>query len=232
VKLDTLIGELSGPSSSIVEWNEQPLSQLQEAFYQQSLPAVKDTIKFSLSTIPYMCRSGVADCYLFYGHPEIAKKNPKKIFLSVEDGGSYERIFSPGMTAEKMIIAHEIKVFVDEFVRTFATIRRKSQASDDLQFVYQPILGADRPHNNSDVIHQVMAPIPKFLKEDGVYLIREHLRYIIDYANSNKDKADKSWPVLLKSNAFFTYITAYLAGKRSGNNTQPPTKSGNVKRGD
>jgi hypothetical protein len=66
VKLDTLIDELSRPSSSIVAWDEQPLSQLQEAFYQQSLPAVKDTIKFSLSTTPYMCRSGVADCYLFH----------------------------------------------------------------------------------------------------------------------------------------------------------------------
>jgi hypothetical protein len=54
------------------------------------------------------------------------------------------------------------------------------------------------------------------LKEHGHPLIREHLQYIIDYAKSNKDKADRSWPVLLKSNTFFTYIMAFLAGKRSG----------------
>jgi hypothetical protein len=439
VKLDTLIQELSGPSSSIVEWSEESLGQLQEIFYQQSLPAVKESIRFSLSSTPYMCRSGVADCYLFhvngtilaslyskykegllqrnirvdqrdtptnrsieatcvgddsknflhfnngvtflcdsasfdgfqgilklekaqvvnggqtirslwrakekgslkddvlvparaitssgdkdfannvavnqnnqnqvgtgflrsndqrvvqldhalaslgwylerregelknatpeeraaiqqrigrpledrtirlkdgaqaytatfYGQPEIAKKNPKKIFLSVEDGGSYERIFSPEMTAEKMIIAHEIKVFVDDFVRTFATIRRKAQASDNLQVAYEPILGAELAAQHSDVIHQVMAQcslflcgtiykdlvdlqkmdpcsIPQILKEDGYPLIRAHLQYIIDYATSNKDKADRSWPVLLKSNAFFTFITAYLAGKHSG----------------
>jgi hypothetical protein len=444
VKLDALIEELSGPSSSIVEWGEESLSQLQERFYQQSLPAVKETIKFNLSTTPYMCRSGVADCYLFhvkggiladlyekykegllqrnirvdqrdtptnrsieatcvgddsknflhfnngvtflcdsagfdgfqgilklekaqvvnggqtirslhrarekgslkddvlvparaitssgdkdfannvavnqnnqnqvgtgflrsndqrvvqldhalaslgwflerregelknatpeekaaiqqrigrplqdrtirlkegaqaytatfYGQPEIAKKNPKKIFLSVEDGGSYERIFSPDMTAEKMIIAHEIKSFVDDFARAFAAIRRKTQASDNLQAAYEPILGAELAAQHNDVIHQVMAQcslflcgtiykdlvdlqkkdpssVPKFLKDEGSQLIREHLKYIIGFAKINKEKADRSWPVLLKSNNFFTYIMAYLAGIRKEQHGAP-----------
>jgi AIPR protein len=65
-KLDALIGELSGPSSSMVLWEQQSLSQLQEAFYQQSLPAVKDPIIFDVASMPYMCRSGMADCYLFH----------------------------------------------------------------------------------------------------------------------------------------------------------------------
>ena len=34
----------------------------------------------------------------FFQQPEIAKKNPKRIFLSIEDGGNYERIFSADMT--------------------------------------------------------------------------------------------------------------------------------------
>jgi|SRR6185437_4547839 hypothetical protein len=324
-KLDALVAELKGPSSSIIAWDEQPLGSLQEMFYQQNLPAVKDPLKFSSPRQPYTVRSGVADCYLFhvtgkilaelydthgegllqrnirvdqgetatnraieaacigddslnflhfnngvtflcesagfdqflqmltldkaqvvnggqtiralhramkrgslkadvlvparvitssgdkdfannvavnqnnqnpmgasflrsndqrvvqldyalaslgwylerrdgelnnatpeekaaietrighgldgriirlkegaqaytatfYGQPEVAKKNPAKIFLSVSDGGNYERIFSADMTAEKMIIAHEIKTFVDDFVRRFASIRRK-----------------------------------------------------------------------------------------------------------
>jgi hypothetical protein len=324
-KLDALVAELNGPSSSIIAWDEQPLGSLQEMFYQQNLPAVKDPLKFSSPRQPYTVRSGVADCYLFhvtgkilaelydthgegllqrnirvdqgetatnraieaacigddslnflhfnngvtflcesagfdqflqmltldkaqvvnggqtiralhramkrgslkadvlvparvitssgdkdfannvavnqnnqnpmgasflrsndqrvvqldyalaslgwylerrdgelnnatpeekaaietrighgldgriirlkegaqaytatfYGQPEVAKKNPAKIFLSVSDGGNYERIFSADMTAEKMIIAHEIKTFVDDFVRRFASIRRK-----------------------------------------------------------------------------------------------------------
>jgi hypothetical protein len=56
--------------------------------------------------------------------------------------------------------------------------------------------------------------IPDLLQTEGDALIREHLLYIIDYAKDNRDKADRSWPVLLKSNAFFTYITTYLAGVR------------------
>jgi hypothetical protein len=68
----------------------------------------------------------------FYGQPEIAKKNLAKIFLSVADGGNYERIFSAEMTAEKVVIAHKIKLFVDDFVKRFGGIRRKLQASDDV----------------------------------------------------------------------------------------------------
>jgi hypothetical protein len=90
----------------------------------------------------------------FYGQPEIAKKNVKKIFLSVDDGGYYERIFSIDMTAEKVIIAHQLKAFVDEFVRDFAAARRKFQADDKAG--YENVLGKELTSRHSDVIHQVM----------------------------------------------------------------------------
>jgi hypothetical protein len=437
VKLDALIEELSGPSSSIVSWDEQSLGQLQDMFYQQSLPAVKDPINFSLVTTPYMCRSGSADCYLFHvggealaslykthtegllqrnirvdqrdtptnrsieatctgsdsqnflhfnngvtflcdsasydgfqhilrlekpqvvnggqtiralyrasrrgslksdvlvparaitssgdrdfannvavnqnnqnqvgteflrsndtrvvqmdhalasqgwyferregelknatseeisaiqhriGHPvedrtirlkdgaqaytatyygqlELAKKNPKKIFLSVDDGGSYEKIFSADMTAEKMIVAHQIKTYVDDFVHKFSGIRRKAVASGTLKEAYLPILGEELASRYGDVIHQVMAQcslflcgtifkdlvdlqgkdpssVPGILDKEGSSLIREHLLHILDYAKTNKDKANKSWPTLLKSNVFLDNIMAYLRGIR------------------
>jgi hypothetical protein len=437
VKLNAFVDALRGPSESLISWDQKSLAQLQEQFYQQSLPAVKNPLTFKLPTTPYMLRSGVADCYLFHvngetlaelygkygegllqrnirvdqrdtatnrsiemactgddsknflhfnngvtflcdsasydnfqgaltldkaqvvnggqtiralfrafqkgslkkdvmvparaitssgdkdfannvavnqnnqnpvgtgflrsndqmvvqldhalasrgwylerregelktataeelaaiqrriGHalenriirlkdgaqaytasfyqqPEIAKKNPKKIFLSVADGGNYERIFSHDMTAEKVIIAHGIKTFVDEFVRRFAAVRHKLQASDDIHATYEPVLGQKLASRHSDVIHQVMAQcslflcgtlfkdlvdlrgkdpseIPGLLRSEGSDLIQEHLLHIIEYAKSNKEKADKSWPVLLKSNTFFTYITAYLAGIR------------------
>ena len=56
--------------------------------------------------------------------------------------------------------------------------------------------------------------IPAVLSKEGPALIKEHLLHILDYASKNKDKADRSWPVLLKSNQFFLYVTAYLAGIR------------------
>ena len=443
-KLDALIAELKGPSSSIISWDEQPLAILQEMFYQQSLPAVKDPLKFSSPRQPYTVRSGVADCYLFhvtgpvladlyethgegllqrnirvdqgetatnkaiegtcvginssnflhfnngvtflcesagydqflqtltlekaqvvnggqtvralyrakkrgllkadvlvparvitssgdkdfannvavnqnnqnpmgpsflrsndqrvvqldhalaslgwylerrdgelsnatpderaaiearighsldqriirlkdgaqaytatfYGQPEVAKKNPAKIFLSISDGGNYERIFSADMTAEKMIIAHEIKAVVDEFVRKFSSIRRKLQASDNIVGAYEPLLGTEIANGYKDVLHQVLpqcslflcgtiykdlvdfkktnvSEIPTMLQKNGRELIQEHLLIILNYAKNNKSKADKSWPVLLKSNTFFGYITAYLEGIRLASISKP-----------
>lgn len=173
----------------------------------------------------------------FYGQPEIAKKNPAKIFLSVKDGGNYERIFSADMTAEKMIIAHGIKEVVDDFVRRFASIRRKLQASDDVVAAYEPLLGHEIANGYNAVIHQVLPQcslflcgtlykdlvefqkkslltIPELLQTDGQALIRTHLVHVLNYAKNNTARADKSWPVLLKSNAFFSYVCAYLEGIR------------------
>jgi AIPR protein len=177
----------------------------------------------------------------FYGQPEIAKKNVRKIFLSVEDGGYYERIFSSAMTAEKIIIAHKIKIFVDEFVRKFATIRRRVQGSDlpDIISGYETVLGVDLAEKHYDVAHQVMpqcslfvcgliykdlvenqsiefTEIERVLDNRGSELIRFYLQSIMEFARNNKDKADRSWPVLLKSNAFFSLVVAYVGGQRKG----------------
>jgi hypothetical protein len=439
-KLDSLMSELAGPSASIIEWDERPLASLQEMFYQQNLPAVKDPIRLSCPRPPYTVRSGVADCYLFhvnarvladlykehgesllqrnirvgqghtstnnaieatcggsdssnflhfnngvtflcasagydsftqfinlekaqvvnggqtiraihrsmsgsllkddvlvparvitssgdkdfannvavnqnnqnpmgssflrsndqrvvqldyalaslgwylerregelksltlheraaiearigrplegrvitlkegaqgytatfYGQPEIAKKNPAKIFAAVAEGGHYERIFSTDMTAERIIIAWEIKTFVDDFVRTFSSVRRKLQASDDIAVAYEPVLGKTITNEYKESVHQVLpqsglflcgilykdfvefrkvgepSKIPAALAANGTHMVQELLRHILDYAKNNKDKANKSWPVLLKSNAFFTYVCAYLQGLRAG----------------
>jgi hypothetical protein len=147
-----------------------------------------------------------------------------------------------------MIIAHEIKKFVDDFVRKFSSVRRKLQASDDLVAAYEPLLGHEVANNYKDVIHQVLpqcalflcgtiykdlvdfqkkdpSEIPKLLSKEGHALIQSHLLNILNYAKNNKSKADKSWPVLLKSNAFFSYICAYLEGiRKSKGSPKKPKK--------
>jgi hypothetical protein len=133
-----------------------------------------------------------------------------------------------------------IKTFVDDFVRRFTSTRRKLQASDDIVAAYEPLLGQEVANGYKDQIHQVLpqcslflcgtlykdlvdfqkkdpAEIPKLLQQEGNSLIQAHLLNILNYAKNNKSKADKSWPVLLKSNAFFNYICAYMEGIRSGN---------------
>jgi hypothetical protein len=210
----------------------------------EEITAIEKRIGHSLDARTIRLKDG-AQAYTatFYGQPELAKKNPKKIFLSVDDGGSFEKIFSSDMTAEKMIVAHEIKLFVEEFVKQFSIIRRKTQAADNLCVAYEPVLGKNLSALHSEVIHQVLAQcslflcgtifkdlvemqkmdfrsIPAFLAQNGSTLMQEHLLHTINYAKANKDKADKSWPVLLKSNTFFTYIVAYLQGIRQGTGKQ------------
>ena len=172
----------------------------------------------------------------FFGQPEVAKKNVKKIFLSTEDGGFYEKIFSAEMTANKIVIAHQLKEYIDEFIRKVN--KTKAQSSQPLIETYRGILGDAIADRHSDKVHQVLPQcaifvcgtifrdltalqgnsyscIPSILSNRGEAIICEHLLHIMDYAKNNPDKADKSWPVLLKSNPFFLLVMAYIQGIRS-----------------
>lgn len=172
----------------------------------------------------------------FFGQPEVAKKNVKKIFLSTEDGGFYERIFSADMTADKIVIAHQLKEYTDDFIRKVNRI--KAQSSQPLIEIYRAILGDAIADRHSDKVHQVLPQcaiflcgtifrditilqgpgyscIPSTLEKRGETIICEHLLHIMDYAKNNPDKADRSWPVLLKSNPFFLLVMAYIQGIRS-----------------
>ena len=60
-----------------------------------------------------------------------------------------------------MIVAQQIKTFVDDFVRKFSSIHRKLQAPDDIVAAYQPLLGEDLA--KEDKIHQVLPQCSLFL---------------------------------------------------------------------
>ena len=172
----------------------------------------------------------------FYQHPEVAKKDPRKMFLSVQDGGLFERVFSADMTAEKVVVAHKIRTFVDEFVKRFAKARRRMRESDSVQEVYAPVVGPELAMFRD--IHQVVPQcslfvcgllykdlveiqdkpfptIPDILEDEGDGRIQELLRLVVDYSRKNEDKADRSWPTLLKSNAFFGLVSSYLVEARN-----------------
>jgi hypothetical protein len=108
--------------------------------------------------------------------------------------------------------------------------------------LYEPLLGTALAEKHTRSIHQVIPQcslflcgtiykelvdsqkkdpkeIPFILEAEGIELIRSHLVHIVDYAQGNTDKADKSWPVLLKSNAFFNHVVAHLSGIAKGRAT-------------
>jgi hypothetical protein len=64
VKLNALVGEMSISSApNFFQWAEEPLSFLQDKFYQKKLPAVGDPISFKLDINPYVVRAAAADSY-------------------------------------------------------------------------------------------------------------------------------------------------------------------------
>jgi hypothetical protein len=170
--------------------------------------------------------------------PELAKKNPQKIFMGVEDGGFFERIFSDEMTAEKFMTAHQIKSFVDLFVNQFMTRKRKKARVENWKEDYKSLLGSTLVDKYEDRIDQVIPQSAVFL---CAILFEEHVRiksmpadrliqdlsrasdtsiqdllsHIIEQGLTHPEASSKSWPTLLKSQTFFELVSTFLRGRAS-----------------
>ena len=79
----------------------------------------------------------------YYRQPEMAKKNPGKMFLGVRDGGSFDRIFNTDLSAEKLLIAQQLKWCIDNYVKRFMTLKRRKERVTDWKADYQTLLGPD-----------------------------------------------------------------------------------------
>lgn len=169
----------------------------------------------------------------FMRQPELAKKNPKRIFLSSNDGGYFDRVFNSDLTAEKFVAAHRLARAVDVYVRQFMTLKRRKDRSD-WRKDYESLLGAQLMTKHADVVDQVIPQsavfitallydlrvagqkhsIDNVLKElsGSSSLINELLVQLIDIAKEDPN-ASKSWPTLLKSQAFFEKVASFLRGR-------------------
>ena len=135
-------------------------------------------------------------------------------------------------------MAHELKMFVDEFIRQFATRKRRKDKVDWVT-EYKALLGEDVVVRYKDKVDQVLPQssvficgtiyqdkikndgiVPKDLSvklaSDGINWIREILLNLLIFAEKNPKLANKSWPTLLKSTTFFASFVTYLQGLRMG----------------
>lgn len=173
----------------------------------------------------------------YFRQPELAKKNLKRMFLGAQDGGYFERIFSEDLSAEKFLLAHQIKQHVDDFVKQFMTRKRRKAKVENWNEDYRELLGKDLMEEHADVVDQVVPQSSIFLcailfeervrileetpedlleeLDDDVIPILDKLRLIIEFAKANPQIANKSWPTLLKSQAFFENVVSYLRGQLS-----------------
>jgi hypothetical protein len=173
----------------------------------------------------------------FFGQPELAKKNPKEMFLAQDDGGSFEKIFSADLTAEKLVIAHQIKATVDDFVGGFNTRKHRKERTPNWEQGYRQYLGSQVMDDFPDEVDQVVPQsgiflcgtvfkdlvtfqgkaakeIPKHLRDNGSTVFQSHLWHILNFVRQDPAQKIKSWPSLLKSNTLFTNFVSYLGGVR------------------
>jgi hypothetical protein len=170
----------------------------------------------------------------FFRQPELAKKNPKRIFLGSQDGGSFEKIFSNQLTAENFVNANRLAVSVEGLIRQFMTRKRRKDRVEDWKADYAALLGNDMVQEFSEVVDQVVPQSAVFLSaltfEEWVRLrgrsvsslldavetgdlafLKRLLLIILRYAKSQQTLT-KSWPTLLKSQQFFDNAASYLKG--------------------
>jgi hypothetical protein len=165
--------------------------------------------------------------------PEWAKKNPKLIFLGAVDGGYFDRVFNTELTAEKFASAFRLSRCTDSFVRQFMTRKRRADKVEDWRKDYAELLGRPVVDKHGSVLNQVVPQSATFLTallfdrevvlkgskiEDVIKVVQSShepycdlLLHIIDTAAFD-DRASKSWPTLLKSQAFFEKVSTYLRG--------------------
>jgi AIPR protein len=169
--------------------------------------------------------------------PELAKKNPKRIFLSAADGGYFDRIFSSDLTAERFVAAHRLAQCIGEYVRQFMTRKRRKERVPDWRSDYAALLGDDFVPKHGSVVDQVIPQSAIFLMaavyelrvvlqgrsiEDVIEelgrpnfsILNELLSQTISFAAADQSFS-KSWPTLLKSQAFFEKFTSYLRGRET-----------------
>jgi hypothetical protein len=170
----------------------------------------------------------------FLRQPELAKKNPKKIFEGAQDGGIFDKVFSADLTAEKLILAHRLASLVNEYVKQFMARKRKKENMENWQAEYQTLLGESLMKKHAAIVDQVIPQSAVFLSaivfDEWVSVLKRPLDDLLvfleakDYAILNKkieqlidfvrdnEKDAKSWPTLLKSQPLFENFASFLRG--------------------
>lgn len=180
-----------------------------------------------------------------YGRqPELAKKNPQRMFLGARDGGYFERIFDEQLSADKFIIAHGLKGHVDALIRQFMTRKRRKARVPDWRAEYRELLGDSLVDSYGEYLDQVVPQSGVFLSailfEREVRIrgvtperlaatvaagkfdaLLEVLWLILEFTSEKPEVARRSWPTLLKSQSFFENVTSYIRGLENAERTAP-----------
>ena len=165
--------------------------------------------------------------------PELAKKNPKLIFLHQNEGGYFSSIFGPNITAENFIYSYRLFQKVSTFVDNFKILKRKRSRMENWKKEFSTLLGSELMNNYENELYEVIPQSVLFIcallferyilqhkwsmekmldniKEDKPSIITKTLYLVIKYSKEYPAEAGKSWFTLMKSQAFFEQVVAYI----------------------
>jgi len=166
----------------------------------------------------------------FFGDPQLAKKDPSKIFT--DDGGSFSKVLQSDLTAEKFRDAYELSQAVTAQVDRFKKLKRKRYLNEnDRMKAYVTQIGT--------VVNTVFSDLDSAVPQITVFGMailfkkaqrrtsESPLRDLLDeikvdpapiwtaivelIASKNQLNIEKSWPTLLKSGSFFRDVATHLS---------------------
>lgn len=157
----------------------------------------------------------------YYGDPQLAKKDPAKIFT--DDGGSFSKVLQSDLTAEKFRNAYVLSRIVSSEVDRFKVLKRKRYAKDnERKTAYITKLGTIVVPVFSELdvaIPQITIFAIALVYEKYVKVLGKDLKDVLAVLEAKPDAVwktfvelvavkntlgvEKSWPTALKSGSFY-----------------------------
>lgn len=164
----------------------------------------------------------------YYGDPQLAKKDPAKIFT--DDGGSFSKVLQSDLTAEKFRDAYQLSRLVSAQVDRFKRLKRKryvDEAERSTAYVTEIGTFVDSVFPELDLaVPQISVFGMALLFEKNKAVGGGDLKEFVDKASTDPTPiwrcfvelisarsalgTDKSWPTLLKSGSFYRDAVAHL----------------------
>ncbi len=168
----------------------------------------------------------------YYENPGLARLNPAKMFLDTLEGGQFNKIFDQSLTAENFARSYVLYKMIETRISEFKSLKRRRKAGDDISSYYCPYYGNAIEGERLYLYEQIVPQATIFTCAISFQLFVNKLNYtieqlsaefsqnandlatvinlIIDTQASDKEKWNKTWQSLLKSQEFFTAIKARI----------------------
>lgn len=157
-----------------------------------------------------------AYCAVFMQDLDLAKKNPKNIFISAQSGGKFELITTSEFTAEKLAFAHKIIKSIDNLKQQIKALRNQPTREQNTNLA--KLLGSSNSVKWAEFIlmlpqaslfiatlvgHQISGQQFSNVTQVSIqkYIKRAALKTYLKGSTS-----EGSWPTLLKSETFFEAV--------------------------